>query len=69
MAALVDTTVLVCRLDARFPQKRAIADPLLREGIAQDSLRISHQAVVESYAATTRPQREGRHSRRSGRAT
>lgn len=59
MVALVDTNVLVYRFDARFPQKQAIADSLLREGIAQDSLRISHQAVVEFVAATTRPQREG----------
>jgi predicted nucleic acid-binding protein len=58
VAALVDTNVLVYRFDARFPQKQAIADSLLREGIAQDSLRVSHQAIVEFFAATTRPQRE-----------
>jgi len=59
VAGLVDTNVLVYRFDARFPRKQAIADALLRDGIAQDSLRVSHQAVVEFVAAVTRPQREG----------
>jgi predicted nucleic acid-binding protein len=59
VAALADTNVLVYRFDGRFPNKQAIADAMLREGIAQDSLRVSHQAVVEFVAAVTRPQREG----------
>lgn len=58
MAALVDTNVLVYRFDSRFPEKQARADALLREGIAQDTVRIAHQAVVEFVAATTRPQRD-----------
>ena len=59
MAALVDTNVLVYRFDSRFPEKQARADALLRDGIARDTVRIAHQAVVEFVAATTRPQREG----------
>lgn len=59
MAALVDTNVLVYRFDDRFPEKQAQADRLLRDGIARDSVRVAHQAVVEFVAATTRPQREG----------
>ena len=59
MAALVDTNVLVYRFDARFPEKQTRADALLREGIARDTVRIAHQAVVEFVAATTRPQRDG----------
>jgi predicted nucleic acid-binding protein len=59
VAALVDTNVLVYRFDSRFPRKQAMADSLLRDGIAQDSLRVAHQAVVEFVAAVTRPQREG----------
>ena len=58
MAALVDTNVLVYRFDARFPEKQAVADRLLRDGIARDTLRVAHQAVVEFVAAVTRPQRE-----------
>lgn len=59
MAALVDTNVLVYRFDARFPAKQAVADALLRAGIAADRIRIAHQAILEFVAATTRPQRDG----------
>src|SRR4026207_110468 len=59
VAALVDTNVLVYRHDSRFPDKQARADALLREGIARDTIRIAHHAVVEFVAATTRPQRDG----------
>ncbi len=55
MAALVDANVLVYRFDARFPAKQQIATDLLRQGIAEDSLRVPHQAIVEFVAATTRP--------------
>ncbi len=54
MAALVDTNVLVYRFDSRFPEKRKIAIDLLRRGIADDSVRVPHQAIVEFIAATTR---------------
>ncbi len=59
MAALVDTNVLVYRFDGRFPEKQAAADALLRKGVANDTVRIAHQAVLEFVAATTRPQRDG----------
>lgn len=55
MAALVDTNVLVYRLDPRDPRKQRIATELLRAGIAEGSLRLPHQAIVELVAATTRP--------------
>ena len=55
MAALVDTNVLVYRFDGRFPGKQRVARELLRRGIAEDSIRIPHQAVVEFVAAVTRP--------------
>jgi len=54
VAALVDTNVLVYRFDARFPDKQRIATNLLRAGIANESIRIAHQAVVEFVAAATR---------------
>ena len=59
MAALVDTNVLVYRFDPRFPEKQDRADALLRQGIADDTLRLPHQALVEFVAATTRPTPEG----------
>ena len=59
MASLVDTNVLVYRFDPRFPEKQARSEELLREGIRSDSIRISHQAVVEFVAAVARPTREG----------
>lgn len=55
MAALVDTNILVYRFDPRFPEKQQVATNLLRRGIADDSLRVPHQAIVEFVAATTRP--------------
>lgn len=55
MAGLVDTNVLVYRFDARFPGKQRIATELLRRGIAERSIRLPHQAVVEFVAAVTRP--------------
>jgi len=55
VAALVDTNVLVYRVDPRFPQKQHRADELLRSGIAEDRVRVPHQAVIEFVAATTRP--------------
>jgi predicted nucleic acid-binding protein len=59
VAALVDTNVLVYRFDGRFPEKQRRARELLRRGIADDSLRLPHQAIVEFVAATTRPTPEG----------
>jgi predicted nucleic acid-binding protein len=55
VAALVDTNVLVYRFDARFRRKQQIAQMLLRRGIAADTLRVPHQAVLEFVAAVTRP--------------
>lgn len=57
MAALVDTNVLVYRFDHRFAEKQKIATEILRRGIAEDSVRVPHQAIVEFIAAVTRPVR------------
>lgn len=59
MPALVDTNVLVYRFDPRFPDKQARATELLRRGIAEDDVRLAHQAVVEFFAAITRPRDDG----------
>jgi predicted nucleic acid-binding protein len=56
VAALVDTNVLVYRVDPRFPEKQRIATDLLRQGIAADSIRVPHQAIMEFVAAVTRSQ-------------
>jgi len=55
VAALVDTNVLVYRFDPRFPDKQTRATALLRTGIADGSIRVPHQALLEFVAATTRP--------------
>jgi predicted nucleic acid-binding protein len=60
MAALVDTNILVYRFDRRFPEKQRIATELLRKGIADDSIRVPHQAVVEFVSVVTRPIDRGR---------
>lgn len=54
MAALVDTNVLVYRFDGRFPEKQKTATDILRRGIAEDSIRVPHQSIVEFVAASTR---------------
>lgn len=55
MAGLVDTNILVYRYDPRFPLQQARAAELLRNGIADRSLVLPHQALVEFVAAVTRP--------------
>lgn len=55
MASLIDTNVLVYRYDPRFPRKQEIASEILRRGIAENSLRLPHQAIVEFVAVVTRP--------------
>jgi predicted nucleic acid-binding protein len=60
VAALVDTNVLVYRVDPRFPEKQKVATEVLRQGIAADDLRVPHQALVEFFAAVTRPLPDGK---------
>lgn len=55
MAALVDTNVLVYRFDPRFPDRQKVATGILRRGIAEDLVRVPHQAIVEFVAVVTRP--------------
>ena len=55
VAALADTNVLVYRFDSRFPAKQQRANELLRAGIADGSVVVPHQAIVEFVAATNRP--------------
>ena len=54
MAALIDTNILVYRYDYRFPDKQKVSTEILRRGIAEGSIRVPHQAIVEFVAATTR---------------
>jgi predicted nucleic acid-binding protein len=53
--ALADTNLLVYRVDWRYPEKQRTATELLRAGIADGSLFLPHQAIVEFVAAVTRP--------------
>ncbi|MDR7419019.1 MAG: PIN domain-containing protein [Armatimonadota bacterium] len=55
MAALVDTNVLVYRFDPRFPERQKVATAILRRGIAEDSVRVPQQAIMEFVAVVTRP--------------
>ncbi len=57
MAALVDTNVLVYRFDGGDPRKQKIATEFLRRGLADQSIRIPHQAILEFYATVTRSRR------------
>jgi predicted nucleic acid-binding protein len=60
VVALVDTNVLVYRVDGRFPEKQRRATEVLRRGIAEDGIRVPHQAVVEFFAVVTRPLQDGK---------
>lgn len=60
MASLVDTNVLVYRADPRYPAKRKVAHDLLREGLAEGSVYLPHQAVVEFVAVVARPLPSGK---------
>ena len=55
MAGLVDTNILVYRFDSRFPAKQTRATALLRLGIADESIVVPHQALIEFVAVVTRP--------------
>jgi len=59
VAVLVDTNVLVYRVDPRFPEKQAVATRILREGIAGGTIRVPHQALVEFVAVASRPRKDG----------
>ncbi len=59
MAYLVDTNILVYRFDPRFPEKQTTATDLLRRGLAEDAVRIPHQALLEFVAVVTRRPRAG----------
>ena len=54
MAALVDTNILVYRYDPRSPEKQKAATNLLRKGLAEDSIRVAHQSIVEFVAVMQR---------------
>jgi predicted nucleic acid-binding protein len=54
VAFLVDTSILVYRFDPRFPDKQAAARDLLRKGLAEDTARIPHQALLEFVSVVTR---------------
>ena len=61
--SLVDTNILVYRVDPRDPAKQRRATALLEAGIADRSLILAHQSVIEFVAAASRPS-AGREIRR-----
>jgi predicted nucleic acid-binding protein len=54
VAFLVDTNILVYRFDPGFPDKQAAARDLLRKGLAENTARIPHQALLEFVSVVTR---------------
>lgn len=59
MVAIVDTNILVYRYDPRDLRKQRIVIELLRRDVAEQSIRIPYQAIVEFYSAVTRRSRNG----------
>ena len=60
MTSLIDTNILVYRFDPRFPEKQRVATELLRSGIADASVALAHQAIVEFVPAVSRPLDDGK---------
>lgn len=54
MVSLVDTNILVYCFDPRFQEKQRIAVELLDSGLANDTLRLPHQALLEFVSVVTR---------------
>lgn len=54
VAFLIDTNILVYSFDARYLGKQRIARHLLQQGLAEDSARIPHQALLEFVSVVTR---------------
>lgn len=57
MKQLIDTNILIYRIDPRDPIKQAIASELIYEGGCNNQLVLTHQTVMEFMAAATRPRR------------
>lgn len=57
MARLVDTNILVYRFDPLAPEKQRRAAALMAAGIADRSICIAHQSVLEFVSAVTRPRK------------
>jgi len=55
VAALIDTNILVYLFDPSDRRKQRLATELLDRGLAEDSLRVPHQAIVEFVSSVTRP--------------
>ena len=58
MASLVDTNVLVYRVDPRDRVKQARAEAIVRDGLIDGSVVLAHQCIVEFVAAVTRPRKD-----------
>ena len=56
--SLIDTNILVYREDPRDPVKQAIATELLKRAARDQSAAVAHQALIEAYAALTKPRAE-----------
>jgi predicted nucleic acid-binding protein len=55
VAVLIDTNILIYRIDSRSPLKRERAIALLEQGLADRSIAVPFQALIEFVAAVTRP--------------
>jgi predicted nucleic acid-binding protein len=58
VAKLVDTNILVYRVDERSPEKQRIAREVLHRGLSFDDLVLPHQVLIEFVAAVTRPRKD-----------
>lgn len=58
MASLVDTNILVYRIDPRDRFKQSRAGEILRTGVGNDTVVVAHQSIVEFVAAATRPRKD-----------
>jgi len=57
MKQLLDTNILVYRIDPSEPRKQAIASELIYQGVCKRELVLSHQTLLEFMAAAIKPRR------------
>jgi predicted nucleic acid-binding protein len=56
--ALIDTNILVYRVDPSDPVKQTRAEQILDDGLHNQSIVIAHQTLIEFMAVVTRPQNQ-----------
>ena len=58
VASLADTNILVYCFDHRYPAKLEVAREWMGRGLADGSVKIAHQSILEFVSVVIRPRRD-----------